>query len=199
MKKITFFVIISAFIYMSLYSQIVDYYTGKTEVNGYNYRYIIETIYYENTGGHSIIISNSNNTKIGKNIILPNGQEVTNVFGTPWLSPQDKSKAVSIFKEVFTEDEISRFKERALSIEKKSPYDSGLYLLINYIVDMEGNILELNYQLENDPVLLSIYPDKLYQLEQKLKEHYKFVVPENYKVKYNYLTGVYSKIIFEKL
>jgi hypothetical protein len=196
MKKITL-LIISVVTFANLCSQPVDYYTGKTEVQGQDYRYNITVKDYDDY--LLLTVSNSSNTKIDKNIILPDGREVTNVFGTPWLSPQDKSKAVSIFKEVFTEDEIAKFKERALSIGKKSPYDSGLYLLINYIVDMEGNILELNFDFMNDPVLLSIHPDKLYMFEKKLKESYKFIIHESYKSRFNYLTGEYSEIVFEKL
>jgi hypothetical protein len=180
-----------------LYSQTEDYYTGKTEVQGTDYKY---NLTFKDYKGYSVVtVSNPANTKIGKPIILPSGEVVTVLFSTPWLSPVEEDKVVTIFREIFSEEEICKFKESSINIGKMFKYDRGLYLGIRYVVDMEGNILELDFFFNCVPVLLSINPDKLYQLEQKLKDNYKFIIYDSYKSRYTYLTGKTSCIYFEEL
>ena len=74
-------------------------------------------------------------------------------------------------KEVFNAEEIATYK----SVK-------GLYLGMEYTVDSDGNVVEVQFHFSNNPVLKTINPDMFYLLEQKVKAKVKFRVEERCKV-----------------
>ena len=163
MKKI-FFIIASIMLYGTLIeAQTIDYYTGKTEIKGENYVFKVS----EKPGYNCslIYLKNINNTKSGVRQYWSDGQSVN-----PWdlmgrVRFLDKKQVYIACREVFNVWEITEFK----SVK-------GFVFGIQYAVDANGNVLEVDFYFRNYPVFLAINPDKFYLLEQKLKEKVKFSV-----------------------
>lgn len=143
-------------------AQTTDYYTGKTEIKGLNYVYKVS----EKPGYKCTIISikNINNTKIGVRQYWPDGKSVFPSELTGRVRFLDKNQ-VSVYREVFNAQEIAAFK----SVD-------DFVLGIIYVVDANGNVLEVEFYFRNFPMFLAINPDKFYLLEQKLIERVKFSV-----------------------
>ncbi len=163
MRKLLF-VIASIMLCVTLIeAQTIDYYTGKTEIKGLNYVYIVS----EKPGYNCshIYIKNINNTKIGVRQYWPGGQGVNPLDLMGRVRFLDKNQEYTAFREVFNAQEIAVFKSFG-----------GFVMGIKYSVDANGNVHEVEFYFRNYPIFLAINPDRFYLLEQKFKEKVKFSV-----------------------
>jgi len=184
MKRI--FLIITAlciFTGASLKAQTIDYYTGKTEIIGNNYTYKISE---RNT---LIILSNKKNTKFGTIQYWPNGEQARRGEISYAVHKTDKSMALTVFREVFSSDEIATF---------KSFKGQGLAIGIDCIVGANGDLLEVEYSFNIHPLLKSINPDKFYSFELKLKEKLKYYMEVRFRI-LGYIQGGAYTIFFDEL
>lgn len=167
----------------SMKAQTTDYYTGKTEITGSNYTYKIS----EST--KLITLSNIKNNKFGTIQYWPNGEQAR--FGeiSYAVHKTDKSMALTVFKEVFSSDEIAAF---------KATKGQGLSIGIDCIVGANGDLLEVELVFNKHPMLKSINPDKFYSLELKLKEKLKYYMEERFRI-LGYIQGGAYTIFFDQL
>lgn len=183
MKKL-FFIIASIILCVTLIeAQTIDYYTGKTEIIGNNYTYKISE---RNT---LIILSNKKNTKFGTIQYWPNGEQARRGEISYVVHKTDKSMALTVFKEVFSSDEIATF---------KSTKGQGLSIGIDCIVGAKGDLLEVEIVFNKHPLLKSINPDKFYSFELKLKEKLKYYMEERFRI-LGYIQGGAYTIFFDEL
>jgi len=182
MKRI--FLILTAlciFAGASLKAQTIDYYTGKTEIIGNNYTYKISE---RNT---LLILSNIKNKKFGTIQYWPDGEQARRVEISYVVHKIDKSMALTVFKEVFSSDEI---------VEFKSTKGQGLAIGIDCVVAPNGDLLEVEFLFDNHPMLKSINPDKFYSFELKLKEKLKYYMEERFRILGYIQGGAYTIFFF---
>jgi hypothetical protein len=167
-----------------LKAQTLDYYTGKSVITGSNYEYkITDKKTY-------LLISNTKNTKFRTAQHWPDGTPVDMLqihYAAHYI---DENQPLKIFKEAFTPEEITAF--------KSAGQEQQLIFSIAYIVSSNGDVIEAELAIPNHPLIKAINPDKLFELEQKIKQKVKFRVEERFKV-LGYIQGRATNIWFDKL
>ena len=136
-----------------------------------------------------IRISNANNTKVGKRMVMKDGSKPAEPVEMSMLSPVSSQPIIDAFISTFTPEEI-----RALALNNE-------HLRVRYALSTNGNVLEVAFTiLENHPQQYNMPPQYLEQLERKLKSVV-FFVPNDYK-QYQFITlsqDIYFKPLVDKL
>lgn len=140
-----------------------DYYTGRQTfvVNGQTYRIT--------NRDYSLWIYNSKNTRdVSAPVLDSQGNPMNpNAFQAYYLVWPVKDGSVErAFRETFTEAEINDFKSS----------EEEIWIL--YTVNPSGKAYEVTIRMLKHPKLLAIKPEKLYLLEQKLKQYVTFTIRE---------------------
>lgn len=145
------------------------YVPGDT-VKGKNASYYCK----EHLHKRSVKVRNVQNKDTLSNVYLDNGEEVfINTFVSDSENAYQHKDIVQAFKNVLTSQELEQIK------------DKNSDLSIEFTVDKSGNAQEITFLIRySDPVLSRIDPDRLYELEIKLKQLLKLKLsPKDQKIK----------------
>jgi len=177
MKKITFLFLGFLSITATLRAQ-QDYYANQDTVSGTNVTYRVDRRY---TGSYEI--NNITNTRTNQPMRLLNG-----AFAPPPFEQYKVHRigdhapiAKAILQEVLTPTELSAM------INQTDSFDTG------YVIDHNGNIVEVCFAFAANPPFSSISPDKWYSIEQKIKQRMKYTVSDKGKtVQYVIVSNVWG-------
>lgn len=167
-------------------AQEINYYTGD-RIKVYDKVYIINRPQDYRKDTYIEIWDSANVKKMFAPQYYPNGEEIPFYHGHfERLQYQDRGKIKEAVREVFSPEEIQKFKEKEVD------------LYVQIVVDSTGLIIEQRFDLAvyHWPILLSIPPEKLYHLEKKLQEKVRFNV-ENFEKQFGYTKGKVISIFFK--
>lgn len=130
-------------------------YVPGTIVKGKNASYYCSTKYEI-----LIKVNNVNNVDTTTTMYYDDGTVVPHYVGLGGTIATKNEDLVRVFQEVLTQEEIDILKSKI-----------SYLLMLNIVADKQGNTLEITFSFRNnDPVMTKFAPDRLYQLEQKLKK-----------------------------
>ena len=149
-----------------------DYYTGRTRISGDGYVYNVKHLYYDDS---------AKNTAFG--FIIQNELNVT-IDNEP---PQLNQTLQRITNKIYNKEAVTFFKSIALSEiqalsqefndeskkEKKQwwdSFDNSMYVALAVNTNT-SKIIEVYFYFHNTPASKAIPPDKLFRLEQYIKQN----------------------------
>ena len=140
-----------------------DYYTGRTRISGDGYTYNIKLSKY------SLNISNALNE------IVHTSPPQTELWFQRFTDMIKGDVAVNFFKSIAPDEIKAILNEYKYEKSKPSGRDSFInsMTVILAVNPITGEIMELYFSFSNTPALRGINPDKLYQLEQYIKQNIK--------------------------
>jgi hypothetical protein len=138
-----------------------NYYANQDIVTGTNVVYHVDHSY---SGSYDL--SDITNTRTGEPMRLLNGalamppfeQYAVEHVGDHYLI------AKAILEEVFTPSELLAMRNQDIDFSTE------------YVIDHNGNVVEVSFSFAIHPLLYSISPDKWYSIEQKIKQRMKYFV-----------------------
>lgn len=143
----------------------IDYYAGKDTVRGKNVTYIIESSdIFPVVWLHNIF-----NVKTPlKYNISPDGRRRVNT-GVVLNDTHDLNQFYRAVRETFTPEELEKLKQ----VDEK--------FLFTVIVELDGSASEVSFCFMPGSAFRSIPPDKLFTLENKIKEYMTFTYSDKLK------------------
>ena len=136
-------------------------YVPGTIVKGKNASYYCSTKYEILIKVNNV--NNVNNVDTTTIMYYDDGTVVPHYVGLGGTIATKNEDLVRVFQEVLTQEEIDILKSKI-----------SYLLMLNIVADKQGNTLEITFSFRNnDPVMTRFDPDRLYQLEQKLKKNFK--------------------------
>lgn len=126
--------------------------------------------YYCKADGRLMLeVRNVNNVDTTYDMYFNNGQLVPSTYELGSTVNTKQEELVRVFREVLTLEEWNALKGKA-----------GYFLGLTVVADSRGNTVEIMFQFrDTDPVMTKMDPDRLYQLEQKLKKILKLTPSES--------------------
>ncbi len=177
-----------------------NYYKGKSAIKTNLYEYSVK-----NAANRIFVLQNVKNELFDTQAWrYKDGRQVTHggvKIGVELLDVQD---IYDVFRSVFTAQEIEQMKhgisggvvyydddERI----KEIPVDKISYTIYS-VVSSTGELLELEIHFPNITIFNSIHPDKMFALEQTLKEKGRvvFKIPEKTKELVDYVIGISVRV-----
>ncbi len=184
-----------------LNGQEINYYKGKSVITSDLYEYNVKDI-----GQRRVLLSNTQNELFDiKKWTYKNGSP--NVYPgsvKPGVEPDNMKVFYDAFRSVFTIQEIEQMKQGISGgvvyydddeREKTIPVDQISFTIYS-VVSSAGELLELEIHFPNITVFNTINPDKMFALEQALKEEGRviFKIPEKTKELVDYVIGISVRV-----
>lgn len=198
MKIVSFLIIF--FVAINLNAQhLSDYYSNKKEISGNGYIYTINKDKYSDY----LIIQRKNNVKSNLPWYYKGTTEYADVRWAMYAIPIDNMIIYNIFKEVFTEAEINSMKKEEMNYYKNTFPKMDIPLVLHFdihtIVALTGEVEEVVFSFKAIQPYVNIHPDKLYSLENKIKERISFKILDILKDRFNYIKAETLKINIDNL
>lgn len=155
-------IIITVFWTSTLVAQ--EPYQMQDTIKGKNASY-----YWIKIDQYQIIARNIHNVDTSRDMYFDNGEMVPGARDLEGRLKFDKATLLSTAKEILTPEEWNRLENANVG-----------YLKIWIVADKTGDPLEIDFTFRNnDPVFAIMSPERLFQLEEKLKKILKMEVAEN--------------------
>ncbi|MDR2065690.1 MAG: hypothetical protein LBP85_08310 [Prevotellaceae bacterium] len=166
-----------------------DYYTGKEIISGTGF-----SLKKNNETDDYLDIGNINNVKFGTPSYTP----------APVLPGEDEpmpSNDLFLLAEFTDRNQIYNACREALGatlINQFKSTNNYSTIGISFIVELNGSVSEVEFELKKDLLLFSIHPEKLYQLELSVKQNVTFLVRQRSWMP-NFIPGVYISVTIKDL
>lgn len=186
---------------LTISAQEVNYYRGKTVIKTDFYEYEVVDIAQKR-----VLLKNTQNRLFDiKKWTYKNGSP--NVYPgsvKPGVEPDNMKVFYDAFRSVFTIQEIEQMKQGISGgvvyydddeRKKTIPVDQISFTIYS-VVSSAGELLELEIHFPNITVFNTINPDKMFALEQALKEEGRviFKIPEKTKELVDYVIGISVRV-----
>lgn len=183
--------IIAIFCTIELNAQTCEnYYKNTDKIYGKSYTYSVSINKYS---GY-IEVQNERNIKSKQPWYYKGSTEYADSRWATYATLKDKEEIYKLIAQVFTKDEIDILNEE---ISKYLTPTSRFN--IQNIITSSGKIEEVIISFHNSCPYTSIHPDKLYELEQKIKERLQYSVPDILKRRFEYIRTESIRIDFNLL
>ena len=185
---------------LSINAQEHNYYKGKSLIKTDRYEYNIK-----NMANRTFVLQNVKNRLFDNQAWkYKDGRQVTHGSVKIGVEPSDINDVYNVFRSVFTEQEIEKMKlgisDGAIYYDdtesvKAIPTDQ-ISTPIYSVVSSNGELLELQINFPNITIFSSIHPDKIFALEQALKEKDRitFKIPDTTKELVDYVIGIIVRV-----
>lgn len=179
--------------------QKTNYYDNINEISGQGYTFISKKDKYSDF----LIVQNKNNEKSNIPWYYKGTTDHVDYRWAMYAVPEDKMIIYELLREVFTKDELKEFKDYEINYYKSKFPEMDipieLHLNIQAIVSLTGSIEEVIFSFKNSPPYTNIHPDKLNELEQKIKERIYFNVMDILKDRFEYVKTESFKLDIDNL
>lgn len=198
MKIVSFLIMFCVAISLNA-QHVSDYYSNKKEIIGNGYFYNVDKDKYSD----HLIVQSKNNVKSNLPWYYKGTTEYADIRWAKYAIPLDKMIIYDLFKEVFTEEEITGMKNEELDYYKKRFPKMDIPLVLHFnirtVVALTGEVEEVIFSFKAIPPYTNIHPDKLYLLENKIKERMSFTILDILKDRFSYIKAEAFEINIDNL